>query len=202
MSLIKSDSDNYLNLILSNDFELRGNKRDNALDFTSMPIKKKYSHLPIAGGAGADTIIGSNRVDSLAASTSRDICDFGRGTNLAVNVKDVLTGGRGVDTFYVDNGTHITDVEAGETIHLFNHHSYDLDDIDNKTPLFRQKKNKTVIIIGDLKITTNPAKYSYAYKFFTPKYEMCQTNENGTVCDQGWIPGEPEGYILTAIDVI
>ena len=201
-SLIKSHSGNYLNLILDNGFELRGNKRDNTFDLTSMPIKKKYSRLPISGGAGADTIIGSNRTDSLAASTSRDICDFGRGTNLAVNVKDVLTGGRGVDTFYVDNGTLITDIEVGETIHLFNHHSYDLDEINDKTPLFIHKRNKTIIRIGDLKIITNPARYSYMYKFFTPKYEMCQTNENGTVCGQAWIPGEPEGYTLTAIDVV
>ena len=201
-SLIKSNSVNYLNLILSKGFELRGNKRENTLDFASMPIKKKYSHLSISGGAGADMIIGSNRNDSLAASTSRDICDFGSGTNLAIKVKDVLTGGRGVDTFYVDNGTRITDVDVGETIHLFNHHSYDLGDLSDKMPLFRYKTSKTIIRIGDVKIITNPAKYSYVYKFLTPKYEMCQTNEHGTVCGQGWIPGESEGYTLTAIEVI
>ena len=138
----------------------------------------------------------------MAASTSRDICDFGSGTNLIEKVKDVLAGKGGKDIFYVDNGTHVADIEAGEVIHLFNHSSYDLGELANKTPVFKQKRNKAIIKIGDLTVTTNPAKFDFQYKFFTSEFNPCITDQNGTDCDMPWIPGEPEGYSFTATEIL
>ena len=201
-SLINETSENRLRLLLKNDFALRGGARKDVIDLTSTLVSKRHEWLPISGGAGADLIIGSRSNDHLAASTSRDICDFGTGTNLAQSVKDVLTGNAGTDTFYADNGTHITDVEAGEVIHLFNHKSYDLTELSNKSPSFKHKRNKTIIKVGGIRITTNPAKFDFSYKFYDPKYTMCRTDSDGTTCDMGWIPGEPEGYSFTAIEIM
>ena len=200
-SLITSPPQNYLNLLISNGFTLRGGSGKDVIDLTSTLKNKKYKWPKISGGAGGDSITGSKGDDQLAASTSRDICDFGSGTNLARNVKDVLTGNAGRDTFYVDNGTHVTDIEIGEVIHLFNHNSYDLDTLDNKAPSFKHKSNRTIIRVGDLKVITNPARFDFAYSFYTPEYKMCRTDSYGTNCDMAWIPGEPEGYSFTAIEV-
>ena len=200
-SLIKSSPKNYLKLLLRKGFALRGGEGSDVIDLTSGLIAKKHGWPLISGGAGADLIIGSKKDDYLAASSSRDICDFGAGADLARNVKDVLTGNAGRDTFYADNGTRVTDVEVGEVIHLFNHNSYDLDGLSSKDPSFEYKGGKTIISIGGLQIVTNPARFDFSYKFYTPEYEMCRTDSRGTNCDMGWIPGEPEGYSFTAIEV-
>ena len=201
-SLIKSKSKNYLKLLFRNSFELVGDRENNVIDFTSIPFARHYDRLPISGGAGADVIIGTKRNDLIAASSSRDICDFGTGTNLSINVKDILTGDTGIDTFYADNGTQITDIEKNETIHIFNHNSFDLDNIPDKSPSFKHKPNKTIIEIGDLKIITNPAKFDFYYKFYTPNMSLCTTDRSGTSCDRAWIPGEPEGYSFIATEVL
>ena len=114
----------------------------------------------------------------------------------------MLTGNAGKDTFYADNGTRVTDIELGEVIHLFNHNSYDLNNINNKTPLFKYKSNRTIIRVGDLKISTNPARFDFTYKFYAPEYKMCRTDVSGTVCSMGQIPGELEGYSFTAIEIM
>ena len=201
-SLIQSSPKNYATLLLREGFALRGGNRKNVIDFTGKKITQGSMRLPISGGAGADSIRGSENDDNLAASTSRDICDFGTGTNLGRKVKDVLTGNGGKDTFYADNGTRVTDIEVGETIHLFNHNSYDLDKLKNKTPTFKHRANKTVIKIGELKIITNPARFDFSYQFYTSKFKMCKTDSDGTICDTGWIPGEPEGYSFTATEIV
>ena len=200
-SLIKSSPKSYIRTLLNKGFELRGGDRQDVIDLVSAPILKKNIWLPISGGAGADTIIGSNKDDYLAASTSRDICDFGSGTNLARKTKDVLTGNGGKDTFYADNGTRVTDIEEEEVIHLLNHDSYDLGEIISKTPSFINRRNKTIIRVGDIKIITNKARFNYSYKFYTPEHKLCRSDSLGTVCDMGWIPGEPEGYSFTAVEV-
>ena len=201
-SIMKSNSQNFLHVALSKGFEIRGSRRKNTLDLSSTGFNDKSYPLFIFGGGGADEITGSSQSDVLAASTSRDICDFGSGTNLIEKVKDVLAGKGGKDIFYVDNGTHVADIEAGEVIHLFNHSSYDLSELANKTPVFTQKRNKTIIKIGDLTVTTNPAKFDFQYKFFTSEFKPCITDQNGTDCDIPWIPGEPEGYSFTATEIL
>ena len=153
----------------------------------------------LAGGRGADTIIGSDGSDFLSASTSRDICDFGSGTDLSKRVKDVLIGGDGIDTFYVDNGTKVTDVEIGETLHLYNHLSNDLRDLVDKTPIIKNRPTKTVIKVGDIRVITNPVEFEYSYGFTNSVFEFCITDQNGIVCSVGMIPGQPEGYRFTAI---
>lgn len=197
-SLVKSSPQSYSKLLLRKGFALRGGDGKDVIDLSTSSMSKKNKWLSISGGPSADLIIGSGKDDHLAASTSRDICDFGSGTNLNQTVKDVLTGNGGNDTFYADNGTRITDIEVGEVIHIFNHNSYNLSDISHKEPSFNHKPNRTIIRVGDLKITTNPAKFDFSYKFYTSEYKMCKTDSQGTICDMGWIPGEPEGYSFTA----
>ena len=201
-TLIKSSPKNYTKFLLNKGFTLQGGEGKDVINLASMPAPRKYIRPQISGGAGADLIIGSDKDDYLAASTSRDICDFGIGTNLASNIDDVLTGNAGKDTFYADNGTRVTDIELGEVIHLFSHISYDLNEINNKTPSFKHKSNRTIIRVGDLKIITNPARFDFAYKFYAPEYKMCRTDESGTICSMGQIPGEPEGYSFTAIEIM
>ena len=201
-TLIKSSPKNYTMFLLNKGFTLRGGEGKDVINLASMPAPRKYIRPQISGGAGADLIIGSDKDDYLAASTSRDICDFGIGTNLANTIGDVLTGDAGKDTFYADNGTRVTDIELGEVIHLFNHNSYDLNNINNKTPSFKYKSNRTIIRVGDLKISINPARFDFTYKFYAPEYKMCRTDESGTICSMGWIPGEPEGYSFTAIEIM
>ena len=197
-TLVKSSPHSYLKLLLRKGFALRGGDGKDIIDLSSSSITKKNEWLSISGGPGADLIIGSGNDDRLAASTSRNICDFGSGTNLDQTIKDILTGKGGNDTFFADNGTRITDIEVGEVIHIFNHNSNNLSDISHKEPSFRHKPNRTIIRLGDLKIITNPARFDFSYKFYTSEYRMCKTDSQGTICDMGWIPGEPEGYSFTA----
>lgn len=180
-------------------YEYRGTKKRDTIDFSSLPVDNLTFLPSISGGSGADTIIGSDRSDFISASTSRDICDFGSGTDLSKRVKDVLTGGSGIDIFYVDNGTKVTDVEVGETLHLYNDLSNDLRDLIDKTPIIKYKSTKTVIKLGDIRVVTNPVKYDYSYGFIDSEFEFCITDQNGTDCGGGMIPGQPEGYKFTAI---
>ena len=200
-SLINLSPESYLRLLLRRGFSLQGGEDNDVIDLTSSLIVKKPGWLSVSGGAGADSIIGTKKNDYLAASSSRDICDSGAGTDLTRNVKDVLTGNDGRDTFYVDNGTHVADVEVGEVIHLFNHDSYDLDELSNKNPSFEYRREKTIVRLGDLELTTNPARFDFSYKFYNDEQEMCRTDSLGTRCDMEWIPDEPEGYSFDVIEV-
>ena len=181
-------------------FEYRGSKKIDTIDISNLAIENLANSPYLSGGSGADTIVGSDAKDLIAASTSRDTCDIGSGTNLSKKVKDVLIGGKGIDTFYVDNGTKINDVEAGESLHLNNHSSYDLRNLADKMPIIKYKLGKTIIKVGEIRVVTNPVKYDYSYGFISrPEMEFCYTTHDGTECSLGLIPGQTEGYRFTAI---
>ena len=185
---------------LNHGFEYRGTKRDDTIDLSSLVAENLEFPVSLSGGKGADTMIGSDGKDLIAASTSRAICDFGSGTDLSIRVKDVLTGGSGVDIFYVDNGTKVTDVEVGETLHLYNHLSNDLRDLADKSPIIKYRPTKTVIKLGDIRVVTNPVEFEYHYEFLESGFEFCRTDQDGVKdCSRGLIPGQPEGYVFTAI---
>ena len=195
-----SGADDKLAYAFNFSFEYRGSKKIDTIDISNLPIENLANPPSLSGGSGADTIIGSDAEDLIAASTSRDICDFGSGTNLSKKVKDILIGGKGIDTFYVDNGTKINDVETGESLHLNNHSSYDLRNLVDKAPIVKYKLGKTIIKVGDIRVVTNPVKFEYFYGFASrPEMEFCYTSQNGTECSLGLIPGQTEGYRFTAI---
>ena len=198
-SFILLDDVDPLNHAFNNGYEYRGTKRDDRIDISNLVAENLVFPPSLAGGRGADTIIGSDGSDFLSASTSRDICDFGSGTDLSKRVKDVLIGGDGIDTFYVDNGTKVTDVEIGETLHLYNHLSNDLRDLVDKTPIIKNRPTKTVIKVGHIRVITNPVEFEYSYGFTNSVFEFCITDQNGIDCSVGMIPGQPEGYRFTAI---
>ena len=199
-SFILLDDEDPLNHAFNNGYEYRGTKRDDRIDITNLAADNLAFSPSLAGGRGADTIIGSDGSDFLSASTSRDFCDFGSGTDLSKRVKDVLVGGDGIDTFYVDHGTRVTDVQVGESLRLYSHSSYSLRELEDKAPTIKYRRRKTVIEVGNIRVVTNPVEFEYHYEFLEPGLEFCVTDQDGTTdCSLGLIPGQPEGYVFTAI---
>lgn len=189
--LIESNSGNYPALLFDNGFEYRGTKRNDNLDISNLSIENLAVFPWVLGGAGADSITGSDANDFLAASASREICRFGSGTDLLKRVKDVLVGGDGVDSFYVDNGTKIVDIEVGEKMHLYVGYFADSSGLADETPLFKYKSNKTVIKVGSIRMITNPMRFDYVYQ----EPDIC----DGDLCT--WYPVS-EGYVFTAAEAL
>ena len=178
---------------------INGDSGRNTLDISTYQFDDQYPPA-LYGGEGQDKIIGSNFNDTLAASSSRDICDLDYTGDLSIRTKDILIGGEGSDTFYVDNGSIVKDIEPGETIYLYDDAENHLNWTEDKTPIFKQKGNKTIIKIGDIRVKTNLASYSYSHYFYRGN-DLCWTTETGSSCDMGYIAGMPEGYAFTATGV-
>ena len=96
-----------------------------------------------------------------------------------------------MDSFYVDNGTKIVDIEVGEKMHLYVGYFADSSGLADETPLFKYKSNKTVIKVGSIRMITNPMRFDYVYQ----EPDIC----DGDLCT--WYPVS-EGYVFTAAEAL
>ena len=186
-----------INKLINLTHSIKGRESDDHIDASA--TVSKYS-ISLEGQGGEDTIIGTDKSDLIAASTTRDACDFGQGTDLSMKVKDVLTGGKGRDYFFADNGTTITDIEAAERIYIYNHSSYDLTKLEDISPTYENDGTTTLIKTGDIQITTNTASFEYSFAYYNTNGTMCKVDSNGEECEIPAYPGQPEGYVLTATE--